>query len=146
MSFSPDIIVTKPDSPEVLLLAEIKAGTNDVQAAEAQLKEYMVHVGCPVGLLVTSERAKFYRNRYTGYEPQTVETIAECATSELVGPAAEGLSYRTASSYLEHRVEQWLEGLQSTAGAASWPPAVREAVEAHILPAVIGGVVRATGP
>jgi hypothetical protein len=139
----PDIVVTRPDSPEILLAVEVKAGVADVKSAETQLKAYMVHMSCPVGMLVTLEQTRFYRNRYTDYEPQTVEMIGACATSELLGPmpAKSSLS----DSYLERLVEEWLESLRVDA-RRSWPSSVREAIESSVLPVVIGGVVRAAGP
>jgi hypothetical protein len=143
MPLWPDIVVTRPDSPEVLLAVEAKAVVTDVKSAEAQLKAYMVHMSCPVGMLVTWEQTRFYRNRYTDYEPQTVEMIGACATSELLGPMPAKSSL--ADSYLERLVEEWLESLRVDARRL-WPSSVREAIEASVLPVVIGGVVRAAGP
>jgi hypothetical protein len=143
MGSGPDIVVTRPDSPEVLLAVEVKSGVADIGSWEAQLKAYMVHTSCPVGMLVTPEQTRIYRNRYTDYEPQSVAMIGACATSELLGsiPPASSLT----DSYLERRVEDWLESLRGDADRA-WPSSVREAIESSILPEVIGGDVRAAGP
>ncbi len=143
MPLRPDIVITRPDSPEVLLAVETKAVVADVKSAEAQLKGYMVHMSCPVGMLVTWEQTRFYRNRYTDYEPHTVEMIGACATSELFGPTPAKSSL--AESYLERLVEEWLESLRVDS-RRSWPYSVREAIEASVLPVVIGGIVRAAGP
>jgi hypothetical protein len=142
MPLRPDIVVTRPDSPEVLLVAEIKKGNvTDQNSAEAALKSYMVHMSCPVGMLVTPERVRFYRNRYTDYRPQTVEMTGECPTGELLGPLIQGVS----ESDLERPVEDWLESLRA-GGNRKWPSAVREAIESSVLPAVGAGIVRAGGP
>jgi len=143
MPLWPDIVVTRPDSPEVLLAVEAKAVVADVKSAEAQLKAYMVHMSCPVGMLVTWEQTRFYRNRYTDYEPQTVAMIGACATSELLGPVP--LPPSLADSYLERLVEDWLESLRADARRL-WPSSAREAIESSVLPVVIGGIVRAAGP
>lgn len=143
MPLWPDIVVTRPDSPEVLLAVETKVAAADVKSAEAQLKAYMVHMSCPVGMLVTWEQTRFYRNRYTDYEPQTVEMIGVCATSELFGPIPAKSSF--ADSYLERLAEEWLESLRVDS-RRTWPSSVREAIEASVLPVVIGGIVRASGP
>jgi hypothetical protein len=142
MPLRPDIVVTRPDSPEVLLVVEVKGNDAGQKSAEAALKSYMVHVNCPVGLLVTPEQVYFYRNRYTDYTPQTIALIGECPTGELLGtfPAGEA-----AESYLERLVEEWLEGLR-VGSSRSWPSAVREAIESSVLPAVADGIVRAGGP
>jgi len=44
MPLWPDIVVTRPDSPEVLLAVEAKAVVADVKSTEAQIKAYMVHM------------------------------------------------------------------------------------------------------
>jgi hypothetical protein len=135
-------VVTRPDSPEVLLVVEVKGNVADRKSAEAALKSYMVHVSCPVGMLVTPEQVRFYRNRYTGYTPQTIEMIGECATGELLGTPTRGAAIE---SDLERTVEEWLESSRA-GGDGSWPLAVREAIESSVLPAVSGGIVRAGGP
>jgi hypothetical protein len=142
MPLRPDIVVTRPDSPEVLLVVEVKGDLADQKTTEAALKSYMVHISCPVGMLVTRKRVRFYRNRYTDYAPQTVEMTGECPTGELLGTLHRGA---VTESDLERSVEQWLESLQA-GGYSSWPSAVREAIESSVLPVVSGGVVRAGGP
>ena len=137
-----DIVVTRPDSPEVLLVVEVKGSVADQKSTEAALKSYMVHMSCPVGMLVTPEQVRFYRNRYTDYAPQTIEMIGECPTRELLGT----LPRRAMTeSDLEGPVEEWLERVRLGA-ELSWPPSVREAIESSVLPVVSGGVVRAGGP
>jgi hypothetical protein len=141
-NFGLDIVVTRPDSPEVLLVVEVKGNVADQKSTEASLKSYMVHMSCPVGMLVTPEQVRFYRNRYTDYAPQTIEMIGECPTRELLGT----LPRRAMTeSDLEGPVEEWLESLR-LGGELSWPSAVREAIESSVLPVVSGGVVRAGGP
>ena len=138
----PDIVVTRPDSPEVLLVVEVKGNAADQKNTEAALKSYMVHMSCPVGMLVTPEQVRFYRNRYTEYAPQTIEMTGECPTCELLGPLRRGA---VTESDLERQVEEWLESLPA-GGDRSWPSAVREAIESSVLPVVSGGIVRAGGP
>jgi hypothetical protein len=143
MPGGPDIVVTKPESPEVLLAVEVKAGIAGVHVAEAQIKHYMVHQSCPVGMLVTVEDTSFFRNPYSGYEAETIQKIAECRTNELLG----GMPDKAAltESYLALRVEQWLESLPAS-GRRAWPPSVAEVIESLVLPSVTGGIIRATGP
>jgi hypothetical protein len=139
----PDIVVTKPDSPEVLLAVEVKAGAGGALVAETQIRDYLVHQSCPIGMLITPEGTVFFRNPYTGYEPDTIQKIGECRTDELLG----GMHDRVVNvePYLVLQVEQWLEKLP-TSGRRSWPPSVAEAIESFVLPAVTGGIIRATGP
>jgi hypothetical protein len=142
MALRPDIVVTRPDSPEVLLVAEVRRSVADQKSSEAALKSYMVHMSCPVGMLVTPEQVRFYRNRYTDYAPQTIEMIGECPTGELLGRLPQRAM---TESDLEGPVEEWLESLR-LGGDLSWPSAVREAIESSVLPAVSVGLVRAGGP
>lgn len=123
-------------------MVEVNADVADPKSTEAALRSYMVQMSCPVGMLVTPEQVRFYRNRYTDYAPQTVEMTGECPTGELLGPLPERAA---AVSDLETRVEEWLESLR-IGGGRLWPSAVREAIESSVLPAVSGGIVRAGGP
>jgi len=142
MPLRPDIVVTRSDSPEVLLVVEVKSSVAEQKGSEAALKSYMVHMSCPVGMLVTPEQVRFYRNRYTDYAPQTIEMIGESPTSELLGTFPRGA---VTASDLERSVEEWLESLR-VGGDRSWPSAVREAIESSVLPVVSSGIVRAGGP
>jgi hypothetical protein len=143
MPFRPDIVITRPDSPEVLLVVEVKSRIADVTNAEAQLKRYMVQINCPVGMLVTDRDTHFYRNTYTSYDEQTVHIIGSCPTGELFGRLLDRASLT--ESELEWHTYHWLEGLGSRS-SADWPASVREAIESSVLPSVMSGTVRAGGP
>lgn len=139
MPVLPDIVVTKADLPEIVLAIEIKSSSVSPQFAAAQIKEYMARQSCPLGMLVTPDDIFFFRNPFTGYEVETIQSGGECRTQELLGviPATE--------PELELRVEQWLESLPGS-GTHTWPPSASEAIESLIVPSVIEGVVRATRP
>jgi hypothetical protein len=140
MPAGPDIVVTQPDSPEVQVAVEVKVGVS-ARDAEGQIREYMVRQNCPIGMLVTPEWTVFFRNPYTGYDAQTIRKTGECQTRELLGTTPEGVT----EERLLQLVEQWLERLRLRRGKV-WPPSVQEAIESHVLPALMGGTVRATGP
>lgn len=140
MPLQPSIVVTGQDSPEVLLVASVQGSAADVASEETELKTYMARKSCQAGMLVTPERARFYRNNFTDYTPQTVELIGECPTIDLL-EAPE----KVVEPYLEYFVQEWLEGL-SRGERQSWPSPVREAIEFSVIPMVIGCRVRAGGP
>jgi hypothetical protein len=140
MPLQPSIVVTSQDSPDVLLVASVQGSAADLTSEETELKVYMARRKCPVGMLVTPERARFYRNNFTDYTTQTVELIGECPTVDLL-EAPE----KVVEPYLEYFVQEWLEGL-SEGVRRSWPSAVREAIEFSVIPMVIGCRVRAGGP
>jgi hypothetical protein len=92
-------------------------------------------------MFVTQEEISFFRNPYTGYQPETIQQIGNCRTTELL----KTISGRAISeAALIDVVEQWLENLGSH-GNHSWPPTAREAIESCVVPAVLEGVVRTTG-
>jgi hypothetical protein len=70
----------------------------------------------------------------------SVQPIASCRTTGLLGIRAEGIS----EAMLLEVVENWLENLGASS-ARSFPSAAREAIERYVVPAVIEGVVQATG-
>src|SRR5579863_910983 len=103
----------------------------------------MVHQSCPLGMVVMPRDTVFFRNRYTDYGPEAIQRIGECRTSELLGAVPEKLVLT--ESDLVRRAEQWLESLRD-GSRRSWPGSVQETIESYVLPAVVSGVVRATGP
>jgi len=79
----PDIAVGRPESSELLLAVEVKSIA--AQDSADGLKEYMVRQNCPAGMLVTPETILFLTNRYTEFQPSSIEQTGTCATSELLG-------------------------------------------------------------
>jgi hypothetical protein len=143
MPFRPDIVITRPDSSEVLLVVEVKRRIADVTNTEAQLKRYMVQISCPVGMLVTDRDTRFYRNSYTGYDEQSVHIIGSCPTGELFGELSGPASLT--ESELEWHTYDWLESLRGRS-SAHWPVSVGEAIESSVLPSVMSGTLGAGGP
>ena len=142
MELWPEIIITERDSPEVLLAITVIAGGAETKQAEDQLKRYMVGRSCPVGMLVTWDETRFYRNRYTGNEPDSVKMIGACATGELLEPLPP--SPARTDSYLLLLVKEWLGGLR-LGERRTWPPSAAEAIEI-VVPEVASGIIRSTGP
>jgi len=123
------------------MAVEVKSGSSKAAAAAASLRTYMVQQSCPAGMFVTPEEILFFRNLYTGYQPETIQQIGSCRTTELLKTIPGGAISEPA---LIEVVEQWLETLDTHVNHA-WPPSAREAIESCVVPAVIEGVVRTTG-
>jgi hypothetical protein len=102
----PDIVVGKPESSEILLVVECK--TRGTQASADALKEYLVRQNCPAGILITPETTVFLTNRYTGFQPSSIEQTGTVL---------------------------WLDTL-AVAPWGSWPTSARESSETLVLPAV----------
>lgn len=133
-----DVIVLARDRPDVTLVAEVKMRVADTNAAEQQLKAYMLDRRCPTALLVTAQTTRIYRDTYKDFTADSIVMAGEFSTPELLGLAAEPSN----GSELESAVRAWLERL-----AASWPTAlpkaepVRKPVVEHLVPAVSEGRV-----
>lgn len=75
MSFAPDIVVTAADSPRMLLIVETKLASRDRAQEESQLKSYMLHMRCPIGLFITPDEIVLYRDTYTTHSEQSVKRV-----------------------------------------------------------------------
>src|SRR5216683_7776590 len=131
MAFQPDILVTTRDEPHVTLVVEAKVRLPDLERAEEELKQYMVQMQCPVGLLVTPERMWLYRDFYTTRSPQSVQRVGEFNLELLWDhpPPAQGSRFET---FIQH----WLEDLAKQPIPEEVPSELREALREYILPAV----------
>lgn len=140
MAFQPDIIVTIPGEPTVSLVVEAKTTVPDLERTEDQLKQYMVLMQCPTGLLVTPDRMWVYRDFYTSPSSQSVRRVGEFNLRPLwdQSPPANAARFET---FVQH----WLVELANQP-TEKLPPDLRTAIREYILPAVTTGDVRAAHP
>jgi len=151
MPFSPDIIVTGEDTPRILLAAEAKLSRTIRKEDEAQLKTYMLHMRCPIGLLVTPDVIEVFRDTYTAHSEDSVEHVASFApprTWDIFKARHHGTTETHLELRFEEAVKSWLEQLGTSPSAYlnESPKDAREALKDYILPALTQGVVRSTGP
>jgi len=156
MSFAPDIVVTAADSPRMLLIVETKLRSQDRTAEEFQLKSYMLHMRCPIGLFITPDEIVLYRDTYTAHSEQSVRKVGTFPSPKswtvFRGPhhGTEGPLFAKTDLALrfEENVKSWLEQLPSSRSTADTEFAndAREALDDYVLPALSQGVVRAGGP
>ncbi|HXP61615.1 MAG TPA: hypothetical protein VN829_14050 [Dongiaceae bacterium] len=140
MAFQPDILVTSPDEPRVTLVIEAKLQLPNLDRAEAELKQYMVSMQCPIGMLVTPERMWLYRDSYTTRAPDSIHRVGEYNIQSLwrEPPPTEGTRFETF-------VQRRLEDLAKTP-PQELPSDLRDALREYILPAITTGDVRAAHP
>jgi hypothetical protein len=140
MTFRPDILVTSPNDPRMALVVEVKIRIVNLDRTEAELKQYMVQMQCPVGLLVTPERLLLYRDAYTARAPQSIQRVGDFNAAPLWDqpPPAQPEQF-------ERFVQDWLENLPQTT-PTSVPSDLRDALREYILPAIATGDVRAAHP
>jgi hypothetical protein len=139
-----DIIVSSPDSTEVKLVVEAKLRISDLPNTEHQLKNFMLQLRCPLGLLVSPQRLLVYLDRFTSDSEDSIERIGDFDITGVVKPRPSATGDAVA---FENAVQAWLEGLS---GASKRDrvrdPKLLEIINHYILPAVETGVVRAAGP
>ena len=136
-----DILVSSPDSTESLLIVEAKLSDQVPADAEAQLKQSMLQLSCPVGLIVTPEKMSIYLDRLTSRGPDSIERIGDFSIGHLLQfKSGSGMAFQDA-------VKHWLENLPQTIS----PERVNNsdfwrALNIYVLPAIETGKVRAAAP
>ena len=148
MSYQPDVLVVSPDDYTVHLVVEAKLVSGRDEAAEMALKSYMMRIRAPTGILVTRDKISIFRESFTDYTPESIREVeGSIPTNKCpeLQPFAMGLNKDPVA--FEDAVQQWLDGLQYRIlnGFTHGEDANRLLVE-HVLPALLKGEVRATGP
>ena len=103
----------------------------------------MLQLGCRLGLLVSPERMRVYRDRLTSYSDDSIERVGDFETRELIDFRG---SETVDEIAFENTIQNWLENLSSSVVSRVKNPKAREIMGHYILPAVETGIVRATGP
>jgi hypothetical protein len=138
VQFEADIVVVAREVPDVRLVAEVKHAITDLGGAEASLRRYMLDRRYSVGLLVTPERTRIYRDTFADFTPQSVELVGDYATNDVLNTDA----VPTDEHDLQDAVREWLDRL-----ASAWPSAlprtdaVRSPVLQYVVPEVADGRV-----
>jgi len=145
MAFGPDIIVTDPEGSEITLVVEAKTSLHDLESVELQLKRYMAGTLCPVGLIVTPEQLRLYRNQYVSSPEDSIELVGAFDVRDVLHYRRSG-GGREDGFEFEGFVQAWLEGLGSEAGLQGLPAELRRAAQWYIFPAVSEGNVQAAHP
>jgi hypothetical protein len=138
-----DIIVSSPDSTEVKLVVEAKLRLPSSIESESQLKRFMLQLGCQLGLLVSLDRMRVYRDRLTSYSDDSIELVGDFDTKEFFTLRG---SETVDEIAFENAIQNWLEHLSSSGIGRVKNPKAREVVDHYILPAVESGIIRAAGP
>lgn len=138
MAFQPDILIATPDGR--VMVIEAKVTLNDLPPTEQALKQYMVGMQYPFGLLITPEKGWVYRDLYSSLSPESVKQVGEFDSSRMwrTDPPRHALEFETF-------VQQWFEDLDNFP-TESLPPQLKDIVQGYILPAIANGEVRAAHP
>jgi hypothetical protein len=141
MRFIPDIIVTTPELFRLVLVADtlLKLQDKVLPEVEIQLEKYMAERNCAIGLLVTPERVRIYRNHYMSDAEESVEIVGEYPVHGLFG----NKTWHDEGSFATD-VQMWLDRLKEEPRWRALPQPLRDAVEENILPELDRGEVRAS--
>lgn len=142
LAFTPDLIVTAPDSLAVTLVAEVKAEGTNLDEKGRPLKQYMRRMSCPVGLLLTPQTLRIYKDRFIGRSEDSIELVGDFATKDLrISAPVEDSEYLLESIFF-----RWLDDLAHAGEVRVGDPKLKSAIEEYILPAVSGGIVSIPRP
>ncbi len=144
MAFEPDIIVTGPEPAEIALVAEVKTGIRSLHDSERQLKNYMAAVSAPVGLLVTPEHLRIYRDQYIP-SGDSIVRVGEFNLTNILRFEKSGNAVADALGF-ERQVQSWLETLSTESGLEELTLEFRRAAQMYIVPALTQGSVRSGHP
>jgi hypothetical protein len=144
--FEPDLIVTTDDGTESVLVVEAKLHPVPLVETERQLKQYMLAMRCPVGLLATPKKIRLYYDQYLSATEDSVKLVGEYAAPSDWAAWQQRPGSAQVGAGFEDAVRKWLEGLSTESALRSSSPDVRQAAEEYLIPALNQGVVRAARP
>lgn len=133
--FRADLVVFEPDNSRSVVV-EVKRNPAGCETGIRQMKSFMAGNHCPVGLFVTPQQTRIFRDSYESYEADSVLEVGRYPTAKLLGLEKVPMNERA----LVDAVAFWLEQL-SSGSADSLREEVRDDVSLRLLHSVTGGRV-----
>jgi hypothetical protein len=149
IGFQPDLIVTRSDGTELLLVVTVGRDEADRAHVEGPLKQYMRMTSCPVGMLVVPSKVWIYRNRYLSNPQESVQASGPFWPEGSLPRSFVGTGPRAewAARYpFVQEVRRWLENLNAPGALNALNPDLRSAVSDYLLPVLAEGELRAGVP
>lgn len=110
----------------------------------------MIGNRCPLGIIVTPETLRIYRDTYRGEDDASIVRVGEFSIVGLFGPVAapteQAASLSMRGMRFDDLVQAWLETLRSPSALLRLPVDLRAALEEHVVPALFEGEIRAARP
>lgn len=145
MNLGPDIIVVGRDPSDVLLVVEAKLQPDKARDAQRPLKEYMVSVNCPTGLLMSIRTVWIFRNEFTSRKEDSVNLVGE-----YVNDIMEFNMFREGDSRSEREFEalvrSWLEQMARDREVHASSSGLRQDLMSFVIPTLSVGEIRAAVP
>ncbi len=83
MAFAPDVIVMADYSPAtIVLVAEAKEATDNLDEVALPLKRYMLRMSCPVGIIFTPKVLRIYKDLFLGRSEDSIQLVGDFPSSE----------------------------------------------------------------
>jgi len=142
MAFTPDVIVTSPDSFSVTLVGEAKREGANLEEISQPLKNYMLRMRCSVGIIFTPRTLRIYKDRFIGQSGDSIAMIGEFPGKDLFKAAPANATENAIGAAMV----RWLDELARTGQVRVSDPMLKSAIDEHILPAVSGGLVSMAHP
>jgi hypothetical protein len=98
-----------------------------------------------VGLLVTPDRLRIYRDRYLPSLEDSITKVGEFDVKDILRFDATGNATADALAFELH-VQSWLEELSTESGLRQLSPEIKRAAERYIVPSLAHGSVRSGHP
>lgn len=144
MTFIPDVIVTTDYAPATIaLVAEAKSATARLDKAAIPLKQYMLQMGCPVGIIFTPQVLRIYKDQFRGRTEDSIELVGDFPSGELFKARQPA---EVAGSAVESALAEWLDELAHTGRVEVSDLRLKSAIAEYILPAISGGRVSIVHP
>jgi hypothetical protein len=132
MAFIPDVIVTTDYSPATIaLVAEVKGVAASLDEAALPLKQYMLRMSCPVGIILTPQVLRIYKDRFLARTVDSIVLVGDFPVTELA---------------IESALFEWLEEVAETGQARVRDVHLKSVIDEHILPSISGGRVSVVHP
>ena len=102
-----------------------------------------------MGMLVTPQTLRLYRDQYKEYGQNSVELVGEFPIETVLAAELAAVKALGAARHdfdLENAVQSWLHGLVDRAKLSALPEPLRGALQEHVRPALERGEIRAARP
>ena len=145
MDRQPDIVVASPHGGSVHLIVEVKLRLHDSHAVERQVKQIMVRMRSPAGLLVTLNSIRIFRDTFKDYTEDSVIEVGTVQTESIPELESFAKGLKNDPIEFEDAVRSWLEVLRYRL-MQGYGRGSDGIFAEHVMPALGLGEIRSAGP
>ncbi len=152
MHFQPDIMVTESDGAQVSkrLVVEVKLQVPDLAAEESMIRRHLFANAWPVGMLVTADALRIYRDTHTAGSPLTIERAGEYPLGDALdlcrSPGLVDGRWTGSQVDLAVAMQAWLSTLSDPSVQERLPEPLRADIKRFVVPELAGAEIGAGVP